>query len=658
MNKTKRTLAAFISVVLLFSAINLGMVVNATSSIAIVEFSAEDDFADNRVIVIFDNETSLQCDDITIDVYKNIGCKSIRDISSYTGTQVKTMINNIEQHVLYGENLLPYDGIALGKYNKVVCMELDQNDKENVIEVLKKLQKQDNVLYAIPDYKFSVCGSLDSTDYYAQYQSGMYEMIGLDKVWDYDFSEYYNNNSNSTIRIGVVDSGIDANHEDYQYSNNKCVVNTQLSKNFGDTTSAIQDNHGHGTMCAGIIAAVRNNGIGVSGVCGDQDLNIELVSLKVHENGDGYSSDVWDAIDYARVNGIDILNISLGWCLGTDSEEWYEKYYKESIDQITEDFPGLIVCAAGNMAENEDEANDNDLIHNYPSCWEKSYVIAVGSCESSSRAYYSNYGAECVDIFAPGTGVYSTFPDERCQNATHQLSNCQHEGVGYHSGFGTSFAAPYVAGLAALMLRVDSSLTPEEIKSYFINSADPSTTLAGECVSGGTLNAFNAVMLAVDHTNHNCNITHNYPSHTFTCSDCDYTYSEEHNYVVVREVNNITIVCDFCEFECLHTKTYTSHSSHHTISCNTCNYSVNENHIKTYRPSTLATMHIVLCSACGYSYNEHHVWMSMADMSYQCIKCKKISFEAPETLSIDEEGQLSEIVVALPPINDEENLTE
>lgn len=160
---------------------------------------------------------------------------------------------------------------------------------------------------------------------------------------------------------------------------------------------------------------------------------------------------------------------------------------------------------------------------NYPADYSHGYtfsnrVISVGAINSSGEiANFSNYGATSVDIFAPGSHILSTYPLHLCiesPNTTYATSNgnkkrCEvewseenncwewngttHESNGYHFMSGTSMAAPYVAGVAALILSNNPDLTAEEIKERIIYNHTDIPNLSGACASGGILNAYKAL---------------------------------------------------------------------------------------------------------------------------------------------------------------------
>ena len=247
----------------------------------------------------------------------------------------------------------------------------------------------------------------------------------------------------------------------------------------------------HGTHVTGIIAAQRDNNIGVQGVAD----NVKVMMIRAVPEGDEYDKDVALAIKYAVDNGAKVINMSFGKSYSPE-KKWVDEavHYAEAKDV-------LIVHAAGN------ESEDVDTTDNYPNPnliefkTTASNFITVGASSDSHIgngeliASFSNYGPEQVDVFAPGTKIYSTLPGGR------------------DYGFlqGTSMASPVVAGVAALIRSYYPDLSAKQVKYAIDKSASPApdsvkVTVPGSngslcsmsslCKSGGFLNAYAAVQLA------------------------------------------------------------------------------------------------------------------------------------------------------------------
>ena len=248
------------------------------------------------------------------------------------------------------------------------------------------------------------------------------------------------------------------------------------------------DDESHGTHVAGIIAAERNNGKGVNGVAN----NVAIMSIRAVPNGDEYDKDIARGIRYAVDNGARVINGSFGKSFSPKAE-WVYEAIKYAADNNV-----LFVHAAGNDGANLDDPTNgnypNDQINNGPEMADN--VITVGALNpkfgSELVASYSNYGKVNVDIFAPGTDIYSTYPN----NA-------------YEYSPGTSMAAPAVAGIAALVMSQYPSLSAAQVKKIILQSGLPikTTVILGNdgrksgslneiSTSGKIANAYNALVLA------------------------------------------------------------------------------------------------------------------------------------------------------------------
>jgi subtilisin family serine protease len=247
----------------------------------------------------------------------------------------------------------------------------------------------------------------------------------------------------------------------------------------------------HGTHVSGIIGAERDNNIGINGIAD----NVRIMMIRAVPNGDEHDKDIALAIRYAVNNGARVVNMSFGKNL-SPQKSWVDDAVK-----YAESKGVLLIHAAGNDAENVDSV-DNFPNPNYKNS--RSHAknwITVGAssdprAEESFKSYtasFSNYGKKEVDVFAPGTRIYSTLPG----------------GNKYGNLDGTSMAAPVVTGVAALIMEYFPTLSPEEVKYCIEKSAfmpvakakKPGTEnemvpLSDLSASGGILNAYGAVKLA------------------------------------------------------------------------------------------------------------------------------------------------------------------
>jgi subtilisin family serine protease len=242
---------------------------------------------------------------------------------------------------------------------------------------------------------------------------------------------------------------------------------------------------GHGTSVAGVVAAIRHNGFGINGIA---DL-AEIMIIRVVPGGDEYDKDVARAIFYAVNNGARVINCSFGKDFSP------QKWMVDAAVKYAEAHGVVIVHAAGNDGKNNDDGNNFPTPY-YDDGGRASNWIEVGAStkhiNKNLPASFSNYGLQRVDLFAPGEEIMSLRPGSR-----------------YESASGTSLAAPVVTGVVALLLSYYPDLTAADVRTIIMDSATPygkkkviipgsskKTRMKNLCVSGGVLNAYNAVIMA------------------------------------------------------------------------------------------------------------------------------------------------------------------
>ena len=243
-------------------------------------------------------------------------------------------------------------------------------------------------------------------------------------------------------------------------------VDDLIGWNFVANTNNPLDDHGHGTHTTGTLAGVGDDGTGIAGV----NWIAQVMALKfLDASGSGTDLAAAQAIRYAADHGARASNNSWG---GSDGGTLLSDAisYAGTKGQV-------FVAAAGNSATN------TDGVPFYPASYNLANIISVAATQADGTlAGFSNYGATSVDLGAPGTSIYSTLPG----------------GYGYLSG--TSMAAPHVAGTAALVLSAFPSWSASQVISRILSTTTPAPALAGRTVSGGILNAAEAVAGAVQPT--------------------------------------------------------------------------------------------------------------------------------------------------------------
>ncbi|WP_210489052.1 S8 family peptidase [Rufibacter aurantiacus] len=235
----------------------------------------------------------------------------------------------------------------------------------------------------------------------------------------------------------------------------------------GGTRGAYDD---HATHVAGTIGA-KNDGKGVVGV----NWNVTMISLKFLGRRGGTTANAIKAVDYLTDlktrHNMNIVASNNSWGGGGFSQALSDAVVRAAKAQI------LFVAAAGNGGS-DGVGDDNDAVGSYPSNYNTASaagydnVIAVAAITSTGgRSSFSNYGATTVDIGAPGSGIYSS----TAYNT-------------YSSYNGTSMATPHVTGGVALYAASHPGSTAQTIKDAILNSAVPTSSLAGKCTTGGRLN--------------------------------------------------------------------------------------------------------------------------------------------------------------------------
>lgn len=254
----------------------------------------------------------------------------------------------------------------------------------------------------------------------------VYGLARIDAAGAWDYTR-----GSAEVVVAVVDSGIKLDHPEFagRLTDGYDFVN-------GDDQP--DDDAGHGTHTAGVIAAGMDNGAGAAGVCP----GCRLMPVKVlGANNLGTWSHLAQGILYAVDHGADVVNLSLGGSVASQT-------LAAAVD-YAQAHGVVVVAAAGNYA--------NDVPY-YPAALDG--VVGVGATTpQDNRWQNSNFGA-AVDVVAPGDLIYSTY---------HQLDNIF---GGYMYLSGTSMATPHVSGLAGLALSLDPSLTPAEVLDVLQRGAD------------------------------------------------------------------------------------------------------------------------------------------------------------------------------------------
>ena len=297
-------------------------------------------------------------------------------------------------------------------YNDLHIVQFDDNNRAK--EALAYYQNDDSIQYVEENFSLS---TMDSTSFnYDNHLSWGSDSIGIDDYIDY-MEEY---NSLPEIVVGVIDTGIDLDHEFLQDR----IIPTGFNSSSSGESSSEDDDNGHGSHVSGIIVDNTTS-------------NVKIQGYKcLNENGSGSLSDVILAIYAATENGVNVINMSLGGPGNSSAMQ-------EAVDFALAN--GITVCvAAGNSGQDASRycpANANG-------------VITVAAHDAYDKIpMWSNWG-NIVDIIAPGESINSCWNDGSYKNAS-----------------GTSMASPFAAAAASMILTTDKSLMPQHILQQLTDSA-------------------------------------------------------------------------------------------------------------------------------------------------------------------------------------------
>jgi thermitase len=357
---------------------------------------------------------------------------------------------------------------------------------KNLNDLCKELAEDASVEYAVPNGTAEIMFTPADPMFSQQWS---HTLSNAQNAWDIE-------RGSSQVVVAVIDCGVDYNHEDLavnmvsgydyvdidvaQYQSNGYIL--APGEDYTTPDNNPMDFNGHGTHCAGIIAAA-NNSVGVCGVApGVKIMPVRAgfsIRNTVEEFGKLEYDDIANAIRYAADHGADIINMSFG---SSDDNQ----LIRDAV-QYAASMGVVLVAAAG---------NDNVTSLSYPAA--NNYVISVAAVSQNNRkSYYSNYGA-WVDIAAPGG---DQFVDNQIWSTVPRTGGALTSPSGYRAMQGTSMAAPYISGVAALILSRNTSRSAAQVEQIIKRSTEnPSTD---SYIGFGKIN----VQKAVQHQAVNATIT-------------------------------------------------------------------------------------------------------------------------------------------------------
>lgn len=281
-------------------------------------------------------------------------------------------------------------------------------------EHASELLKTGAAKYIEPDQTVVLTGDINDLYYSSQWS-----------LKDLKFDKLYNEGySGKGVRVGVIDSGLNVSHEDIE-------GNVSEGYNYLTNSDNVEDDLGHGTIVSGIIAARTNNKIGIAGIAG----NVEIIPLKAFSEKTTVMSEIIKAITDATENEkyrCDVLNMS--WSLTESDSRALEEVLRKA------DKAGIILIAASGNYDPEEIK--------YPAGYD--FVIGVNSIDRNMQISPFSQNNSSVFIAAPGSGISSL--------------GIKGTDTYEHNQAGTSFAAPYISGLAAIAKQYDPSINTEKFK--------------------------------------------------------------------------------------------------------------------------------------------------------------------------------------------------
>ncbi len=282
----------------------------------------------------------------------------------------------------------------------------------------------------------------------------------------------WNVTTGSDVVVAVVDSGVDYLHPDLKDNIWTDPVTGLHGYNFYDNNTDVMDYDGHGTACAGIVAAVGNNSIGATGSA----WKAKIMALKMSSGGGGWVSAAIQSFEYATLHHADIITNS-----------WRIAYRNQALLDAIAAFPGIMTWSASN--ENSDV---DGYVDRMPQFLSPNVIPVMSTDDHDQRSSFSNYGKNTIFIAAPGSHILLLKPMKHDQTSLNS-TNLSSQDIPYKYDNGTSFSSPMVAGVVALMKSLHPGYTNVQLKAALLRAADKNPNLIRYCIAGGRINASAAV---------------------------------------------------------------------------------------------------------------------------------------------------------------------
>lgn len=402
-----------------------------------------------------------------------------------------------------------YDNLELTRLLRMYKARFDAKTSKEIPKADKADYKKYLELEAVHDKKLKDDKkTLDEYTFYKKVTDAVINEIGNNEFSLRELQEYAPDKNEAKLGKSFIVSVCEASNvapkkfldeikEGYEQLN--ASVNYQLNLNFDpretvgdDYLNATEKNYGnnevrgpdamHGTHVAGIIGADRNNGIGVNGIAP----LVQIMVLRVVPDGDERDKDVANAIRYAVDNGAKVINMSFGKAYS------FNKKVVDDAVKYAESKDVLLIHAAGNDGKNTDNESNFPTPRYENGTYCSTWIEVGASSMDQTPSDFSNYGKKTVNVFAPGSEIYNTIPDNK-----------------YRYLDGTSMASPVVAGVAALIRSYYPNLTAVQVKNVIETSVvhpegkfkkpgskKKKTKYKKLCTSKGIVNVNNALKAA------------------------------------------------------------------------------------------------------------------------------------------------------------------
>ena len=316
-------------------------------------------------------------------------------------------------------------GTIVGRINELGVVEAAFGSRALRDAALPVLAASPGVRYADPEHTYTTTKT--PRDPYLSRQWGLFK-VGAPKAWDRETGR-------TPVVVAVLDTGVDLKHPDLK-------TRVTAGRNVVDNNDDPQDHHSHGTHVAGIIAAATNNRVGVAGMSwGAKVLAVKVLS----DSGEGSDCDLALGMLSAADAGAKVLNMSLG------SEGIECGLVTQAALDYARDKGALPVVSAGNGARKGNKVNSP------ANC---AGVLAVGATDRNDRIATFSTHHPYVGVSAPGVAIVSTYVSPKTKKS------------GYAAMSGTSMAAPFVSGLAALLYAKHPTWTPDQVRNRIVSTAD------------------------------------------------------------------------------------------------------------------------------------------------------------------------------------------